>query len=386
MENAAKVGAVVPRAVARSAARHPEIGDVRGKGLFLGIELVKDRASKQPAAAFCDAVITRAFHNGLLLLSCGTSTIRLIPPLLVSAAEVDEALTILEASLNEAREQLGAVEEDASSADGRPPVADLLAATDRTEGGRRGAWLDIARADWPATASRCRSGRAGTRTSWTPSSSAASTAASPPGRWPWRAYVPRLVERGGPRGLLVMPLLNPWGYLHHVRYGPSGQSVSDSDHLLGRAPAPACPEAAAITAFVMDGVRIRPGAASLDLHEDPVYEAPDYQFEGSGSYIYVTGDGAMTHPASRRVRDCLLISRLPLVREGVTRFGERLTDGVIVDTADGSIDELLARRAGCSPVITVENLLHAPDSPPLAERVDVYIEVLEAFFGAPGGE
>jgi hypothetical protein len=182
-------------------------------------------------------------------------------------------------------------------------------------------------------------------------------------------------------GLLVMPLLNPWGYLHHVRYGPSGESVTDSDHLLGRLSAPACTEAAAITAFVTAGVRIRPGAAVLDLHEDPVYEAPGYQFEGVGSYVYVAGAGAVPHPASRRVRNYLAGSRLPLIRDGVTRFGERLTDGTIVDTADGSIDELLARVVGCSPVITVENLLHAPDSPPLAERVEVYLGVLEAFFG-----
>lgn len=199
-------------------------------------------------------------------------------------------------------------------------------------------------------------------------------------------YAPRLLARGAGTGLLVMPLLNPWGYLHHTRYGPSGQSVSDSDHLLGRASAPACPEAAAITAFAMDGVRIRPGAAVLDLHEDPVYEAPDYAFEGSGSYMYVTGEGALAHPASCRVRDFLVRSRLPLVREGATRFGERLTDGIIVDTADGSIDELLARRVGCSPVITVENLLHAPDAPPLAQRVEVYVDVLEAFFGPASGE
>jgi len=199
-------------------------------------------------------------------------------------------------------------------------------------------------------------------------------------------YAPRLQQRGAELGLLLMPLLNPWGYLHHIRYGASGQSVSDSDHLLGRAPAPACPEAAAITAFATDGVRIRPGAAVLDLHEDPVYEAPDYEFEGSGSYMYVAGDGALAHPASRRVRDFLVGSRLPLVREGVTRFGERLGDGIIVDSADGSIDELLARRVGCSPVITVENLLHAPDAPPLAQRVEVYVDVLEAFFGPAGGE
>jgi 4-aminobutyrate aminotransferase len=111
MTNAALVGAAFLARLRELQARHPEIGDVRGKGLFLGVELVKDRVSKQPATAFCEAVVTRAFHNGLLLLSCGASTLRLIPPLLVSHAEVNEALAILEASLNEAREQLGAVEE-----------------------------------------------------------------------------------------------------------------------------------------------------------------------------------------------------------------------------------------------------------------------------------
>jgi 4-aminobutyrate aminotransferase len=110
MANAAEVGATFLARLRELQMRHPEIGDVRGKGLFLGVEMVKDRASKQVAAAFCEAAITRAFHNGLLLLSCGTSTIRLIPPLLVSHAEVEEAVAILEASLNEAREQVGAVE------------------------------------------------------------------------------------------------------------------------------------------------------------------------------------------------------------------------------------------------------------------------------------
>lgn len=194
-------------------------------------------------------------------------------------------------------------------------------------------------------------------------------------------YVPRLIELGRGRGLLVMPLLNPWGYLHHERYGPAGQSVSDSDHLLGRAAAPACPEAAAITEFVVNRAGIRPGAAVLDVHEDPVYEAPEYRFDGFGSYLYFTGDGAVDHPASRRVRDLLRRSPLPLVRDGVTRFGERLVDGAIVDSADGSIDELFARRLGCTPVITVENLLHAPDAPPLEQRVEVYLAVLDAFFG-----
>jgi hypothetical protein len=193
--------------------------------------------------------------------------------------------------------------------------------------------------------------------------------------------VPTLVEHGRRHGLLVMPLLNPWGYQGNERHGPAGQSVSDSDHLLGRAAAPACPEAAAITGFVMNGILIRAGAAVLDLHEDPVYESPGYRFDGFGSYLYFVGAGAAGRPPSRRVLECLRRSALPLVPNGVTRFGETIADGAIVDTEDGSIDELFARRLACTPVITVENLLQGPDSPPLALRVDVYVAVVEAFLG-----
>jgi len=71
------------------------------------------------------------------------------------------------------------------------------------------------------------------------------------------------------------------------------------------------------------------------------------------------------------------------VRDGLTRFGEAVVDGAIVDSEDGSIDELLARRLGCTPVITVENLLHGPESPPLAQRVEVYVRVVEAFLNEP---
>lgn len=194
-------------------------------------------------------------------------------------------------------------------------------------------------------------------------------------------YAGRLADLGRTRGILLLPLLNPWGYSRHLRYGPSGQSVSDSDHLLGRSESPACPEAAAITAFVLDAGRVQPGAAVLDLHEDPVYEDPSYHLEGDGSYLYVTGEGAREHPVARRVHRFLEASAFPLVREGVTRFGERLVDGFIVDTEDGSIDELLARKCGCSPVITTEIVLRGERTPPLPERVSAYLGVLDAFFG-----
>ena len=82
--------------------RYPVIGEVRGKGLMIGMELVKDPATKAPARALCDALLTRAYHQGLLLLACGQSTVRFIPPLMVGRGHIDEALGKLEAALKEA--------------------------------------------------------------------------------------------------------------------------------------------------------------------------------------------------------------------------------------------------------------------------------------------
>jgi 4-aminobutyrate aminotransferase len=78
------------------------IGEVRGKGLMLGMELVESRATKEPAARLAEAVIAQAFHRGLILLSCGQSTLRFMPPLLITRADVDEAIELLTASLEAA--------------------------------------------------------------------------------------------------------------------------------------------------------------------------------------------------------------------------------------------------------------------------------------------
>ena len=78
------------------------IGDVRGRGLMVGIEFVTDRKIKTPAKAFATRVVNRAFQNGLLLLECGASGIRLIPPLMIEASVVDEGMDLLEKSMREA--------------------------------------------------------------------------------------------------------------------------------------------------------------------------------------------------------------------------------------------------------------------------------------------
>jgi len=103
MRNADDVGRYFRRRLRELMDRHPYIGEVRGKGMMIGMELVKDRASQEPAKELCDAVVTRAYHNGLLLLSCGQSTVRFMPPLVATRENADEAVTLIEASLGGGR-------------------------------------------------------------------------------------------------------------------------------------------------------------------------------------------------------------------------------------------------------------------------------------------
>jgi 4-aminobutyrate aminotransferase len=100
--NSARVGAYFIGRLQELQTRYAVIGDVRGKGLMIGMELVTNPDSRKPAKALCDAVITRAYHQGLLLLPCGTSTVRFMPPLMIGKADVDEAMKLLEAALIEA--------------------------------------------------------------------------------------------------------------------------------------------------------------------------------------------------------------------------------------------------------------------------------------------
>jgi 4-aminobutyrate aminotransferase len=105
--NAAAVGTHFTGRLRELARNYPCIGDVRGRGLMIGIELIGPQPDRPPARALTDKVIERAYHNGLLLLSCGVSTVRFMPPLNVTAAQVDEAVGLLKTSLDEALALVG---------------------------------------------------------------------------------------------------------------------------------------------------------------------------------------------------------------------------------------------------------------------------------------
>jgi 4-aminobutyrate aminotransferase len=99
MANAARVGARLMAGLRELQGRYEAIGDVRGRGLMIGVELVKDRATREPARALAHGVMEDAFRRGMLLLTCGASTVRLCPPLVLSEAQADEALNRFEDSL-----------------------------------------------------------------------------------------------------------------------------------------------------------------------------------------------------------------------------------------------------------------------------------------------
>jgi len=99
MQNAAEVGQAALDALYGLLARHPSIGQVRGIGLMLGIEFVKDRVTKEPADRLRDTVVDLAFERGLLTLGCGRNVIRLSPPLCITHAELNAGLAILDEAI-----------------------------------------------------------------------------------------------------------------------------------------------------------------------------------------------------------------------------------------------------------------------------------------------
>ena len=106
LANAAEVGQYTLDALQEIAARHSSIGEVRGIGLMIGVEFVKDKRSKEYAEELRDRIVDLAFEHGLLLLGCAKNVIRIAPPLSISKKEVDEGLTVFEAALTVAEKEV----------------------------------------------------------------------------------------------------------------------------------------------------------------------------------------------------------------------------------------------------------------------------------------
>jgi len=101
MANAADVGGHMLAGLKQLADKHALIGDVRGRGLMIGVELVRDRHTKERATDERDAVVNAAFRRGLLVLGAGKNAIRFSPPLVLTREQADVAIRLFDESLRE---------------------------------------------------------------------------------------------------------------------------------------------------------------------------------------------------------------------------------------------------------------------------------------------
>ena len=101
VENARVVGGHLLDALRALADKHPLVGDVRGRGLMIGVELVRDRRTKERASDERDAVVEAAFRRGLLVLGAGKNAIRFSPPLVLTREQADVAARIFDEALTE---------------------------------------------------------------------------------------------------------------------------------------------------------------------------------------------------------------------------------------------------------------------------------------------
>jgi 4-aminobutyrate aminotransferase len=105
LHNTAKVGDYLFAKLTDWTKKFKIVGDVRGRGLMIGIEIVRDQRTKEKAADLRDAIVDSAFHKGLLILGAGANTIRLSPPLLIDEEQADFAVRTLEECIREAEQK-----------------------------------------------------------------------------------------------------------------------------------------------------------------------------------------------------------------------------------------------------------------------------------------
>ncbi|MCS7385069.1 MAG: aminotransferase class III-fold pyridoxal phosphate-dependent enzyme, partial [archaeon GB-1867-097] len=101
LENASKIGEYTMKRFEEFQEKYELIGDVRGKGLMIGVELVKDRRSKEPAVKELSKILLKCFKKGVAVIGAGKSTIRIAPPLTISMELMEKAIDIIGESIGE---------------------------------------------------------------------------------------------------------------------------------------------------------------------------------------------------------------------------------------------------------------------------------------------
>ncbi|MBX5327408.1 MAG: acetyl ornithine aminotransferase family protein [Candidatus Bathyarchaeia archaeon] len=105
LDNATQQGAYIMKRMKEFMNESEIVGDVRGKGLMIGVEIVEDKKSKKPAGEKANEIMMRSWRRGVALITCGKSTLRIVPPLVITRDLVDSALDIITSTIKEVEKE-----------------------------------------------------------------------------------------------------------------------------------------------------------------------------------------------------------------------------------------------------------------------------------------
>jgi len=105
LDNATQQGAYIMKQMKEFMNESEIVGDVRGKGLMIGVEIVEDKKSKKPAGEKANEIMMRSWRRGVALITCGKSTLRIVPPLVITRELVDSALDIITSTIKEVEKE-----------------------------------------------------------------------------------------------------------------------------------------------------------------------------------------------------------------------------------------------------------------------------------------
>jgi len=101
LDNANKQGTYTMKRLEELKESNSIVGDVRGKGLMIGVEIVEDKETKKPSHQKATEVMVRSWKRGVAVVTCGVSTLRIVPPLTIQTEMLATALDIVEDTINE---------------------------------------------------------------------------------------------------------------------------------------------------------------------------------------------------------------------------------------------------------------------------------------------
>jgi hypothetical protein len=204
------------------------------------------------------------------------------------------------------------------------------------------------------------------------------------------AGIPHIEELGRDMPVVLLPVCNPLGYAFNWRYlnmpqwqeGGMEQSVGDSEHMLpdpknpgaARRSAALSPESEALTRHALELAKCYPLMLSINLHEDNRIDK---------GYIY--SQGGAKDPVAQKIVELISSAGIAIQKSGKTRFGEKITHGIVGRESDGSIDELLSAekvivdgKTMPGPAAKTAIVIETPAGAlPLARRREAHLAILK---------